>query len=268
MPTNAEKLNENLAEIKNQTDALLAYANAQTGKDDTDLGEAIRSLVEGMGSGSGSGEKLELVASTTASLNLSSDTDFDSIIPSTNNQVIKSATYGHMDIILDEPIDTTEYDVIIVTKVAYEIVYKSNMFPRQKSGKGICFVEIHNTESFKYVFPNMATMYNVKVFDYREGLNTTNTTTFGVNKTASIPTIKTNNSPTNIGATNTHTKKYLTEVIFNSGQVTVRCNTSCTVESVSDIDSSATTFFDEALIYKKPKTSKDFITSLLDEIDL
>lgn len=51
MPTNAEKLNENLTEIKAQTDALLAYANSQTGKDDPDLGEAIRSLVDSMGSG-------------------------------------------------------------------------------------------------------------------------------------------------------------------------------------------------------------------------
>lgn len=44
-------LTEKLTEIKSQTDALLAYANSQTGKDDPELGEAIRSLVEGMGSG-------------------------------------------------------------------------------------------------------------------------------------------------------------------------------------------------------------------------
>ena len=44
-------LTEKLTEIKSQTDALLAYANSQTGKDDPDLGEAIRSLVDSMGSG-------------------------------------------------------------------------------------------------------------------------------------------------------------------------------------------------------------------------
>ena len=76
--------------------ALTTYANEVTGKSDTTLSDAVGSLVDGY-SGSGGGIKYylpndaELISTDTLTWNLSTDTNFDNITPSTSSQTIKSA---------------------------------------------------------------------------------------------------------------------------------------------------------------------------------
>lgn len=46
-------LSENLVQIKSETDALIDFANAKTGAEDTTLGDAVKTLVDGFGHGGG-----------------------------------------------------------------------------------------------------------------------------------------------------------------------------------------------------------------------
>ena len=77
--------------------ALTTYANEITGQSDTTLSDAVESLVDGYGGGGGAGIKYylpsdaELISTNMLTWNLSTDTDFDNITPSTSSQTIKSA---------------------------------------------------------------------------------------------------------------------------------------------------------------------------------
>ena len=53
---NLVEANANISQIKSEADALINFANAKTGAGDTNLGDAVKTLVDGFGQGGGSGE--------------------------------------------------------------------------------------------------------------------------------------------------------------------------------------------------------------------
>ena len=74
--------------LTDSINALTQYANETTGKQDTTLSDAVGSLVEGYGGSGWLPASAELVASADETLNLSADTSWDSITPSTTQQTI------------------------------------------------------------------------------------------------------------------------------------------------------------------------------------
>lgn len=258
--SNAEKLNENLVEIKSQTDALLAYANSQTGKDDPDLGEAIRSLVEGMGSG-GSGETWELVDSLEWSMNVARDTMFNQITPSTSYQNVVNAQNNIKNIVLDEPIDQDEYDIVILTSAYLEYKYKGDLTYSQKTlwGKSILQYRYGNVANIvKTSYPANSKL-DVKCYTQpATGLPVFGTANiYGFSLALNTGTIKTSSSETGTLGSNSNLK-YFREIGISIPTITIRANSAETpLDSLKDLDAENMDIMFGAYIYKAKNTIYD-----------
>lgn len=106
--------------LTSRLQALLTYANNKTGKNDPNLGEAVRSLVDGYGSGGGdsklSGTNLTLIdryeeewdlSSTSFVIGETAPTSDTRIMESVANKYTKDYNYGENDVIVVQKVYTT-----------------------------------------------------------------------------------------------------------------------------------------------------------------
>ena len=110
--------------LTDSINALTTYANEVTGASDTTLSDAVHTLASGHGGGGWLPASAELVASADDTLNLSADTSWDSITPSTTQQTIltNGATRGACSYMLTAD-EATNKAVIAVASVRMKYVY-------------------------------------------------------------------------------------------------------------------------------------------------
>ena len=115
--------------LTDSINALTQYANEITGASDTNLSDAVYTLAQGYGGGSSSWlpASAELVASADETINLSSDTSWDSITPSTSTQqeiLSSGSTRGACSYTLTAD-ETANKGIIAVAHYGIEYAYTS-----------------------------------------------------------------------------------------------------------------------------------------------
>lgn len=183
-------LTEKLTDIKSQTDALISYANETTGADDTRLGDAIQSLVDGFGQGGGSSfeQNSELIFEDTFEIQEDITSGTVSNLFSTQNIKVEAGVILLCEIYL---IDTSFVEAINHVNFkkskslamslngnyggnSTPIVYSFNGISHSDSGVGLSVAYIRNTSdayglSVKAYVPNLVWIvakgtYGIKIY--------------------------------------------------------------------------------------------------------
>lgn len=266
-------LSEKMSQIKSETDALIDFANAKTGAEDTTLGDAVKTLVDGFGQGGGSGsDDWELIDVKEKTINLSRDTTFDTITPSTSNQTVYTQKNGAIVFDFNNPIDLYENDVMFLKSVECIMSYKSQNPPiphqvrqRSISVSQISHFDIHYGESSSAsnaYFPLNVAYNTVSYVNTANGNSLVTNLTYGtvINITSSPGTIRTSANQNGSSDGTGITRRYLTRQEFPDGTITSRANASYfSVDSIKDIDSENTNFVIKIYAYKRENNGQNDI---------